>query len=205
MAMRSEFGQPGKPEESAATAARSDSAADLRLLEKIKHGDLDAFQCLYLDYQPRLTRFLMSLVHHPQLVEEVLDDTLLVVWDKAASFKGESKLSTWIFAIAYRKAMKALRKHDLPLEDMQAQSRLSEDPGPDEDWAQKRVHALLRSAMTRLSPQHRAVVDLTYFHDLGYREVAEILKCPVDTVKTRMFYARRYLRESLEGELDDWL
>jgi len=205
MASPSEFGQPGHPEESAANAARFGSAADLRLLEKIKHGDLDAFQCLYHDLQPRLTRFLMNLIHHPQLVEEVLDDTLLVVWDKAATFKGESKLSTWIFAIAYRKAMKALRKHDLPLEDMQAPNRLSEDPGPEEDWAQKRVHSLLRSAMTKLSPQHRAVVDLTYFHDLGYREVAEILNCPVDTVKTRMFYARRYLRESLEGELDDWL
>ena len=205
MASPSEFGQPGRPEGPAANAARSGSAADLRLLERIKQGDLDAFQCLYQDFQPRLTRFLMNLVHHPQLVEEVLDDTLLVVWDKAASFKGESKLSTWIFAIAYRKAMKALRKHDLPLEDMQAQGRASEEPGPEEDWARKRVHGLLRSAMTKLSPQHRAVVDLTYFHDLGYREVAEILKCPVDTVKTRMFYARRYLRESLDGELDDWL
>lgn len=205
MASPSEFGQPEHREGPAATAARSGAAADLRLLEKIKEGDLDAFQSLYQDYQPRLTRFLMNLVHHPQLVEEVLDDTLLVVWDKAATFKGESKLSTWIFAIAYRKAMKALRKHDLPLEDMQAQSRPSEEPGPEEDWAQKRMHGLLRSAMARLSPQHRAVVDLTYFHDLGYREVAEILKCPVDTVKTRMFYARRYLREHLEGELDDWL
>jgi RNA polymerase sigma factor (sigma-70 family) len=205
MASPSEFGQPGHRGDSAANAARSGSAADLRLLERIKEGDLDAFQCLYQDFQPRLTRFLMNLVHHPQLVEEVLDDTLLVVWDKAATFKGESKLSTWIFAIAYRKAMKALRKHDLPLEDTQAQSRVSEEPGPEKDWAQKRVHGLLRSAMTKLSPQHRAVVDLTYFHDLGYREVAEILECPVDTVKTRMFYARRYLRESLEGELNDWL
>ena len=205
MASPSEFGQPGSPEPSVATAARSGSAADLALLEEIKRGDLDAFQRLYRSFQPRLTRFLMNLIHHPQLVEEVLDDTLLVVWDKAATFKGESKLSTWIFAIAYRKAMKALRKHDLPLEDTGAESRPNEDPGPEEDWAQKRVHGLLRGAMERLSPQHRAVVDLTYFHDLGYREIAEILQCPVDTVKTRMFYARRYLREHLEGELDDWV
>ena len=205
MASPSESGQPAPPERSAALAARSGSAADLRLLERIREGDLDAFQCLYQDFQPRLTRFLMNLVHHPQLVEEVLNDTLLVVWDKAAAFKGESKLSTWIFAIAYRKAMKALRKHEPPVEDALAQSRVSEGRGPEEDWAQKRVHRLLRSAMARLSPQHRAVVDLTYFHDLGYREVAEILECPVDTVKTRMFYARRYLREHLEGELDDWI
>ena len=59
--------------------------------------------------------------------------------------------------------------------------------------------------MAELSPDHRAVVDLTYFHELGYREIAEILGCPVDTVKTRMFYARRHLRRCIEGELSDWV
>ena len=59
--------------------------------------------------------------------------------------------------------------------------------------------------MQSLSPDHRAVVDLTYFHDLGYREIAEIMDCPVDTVKTRMFYARRHLKKCLEGELPDWI
>ena len=205
MASPSEFGQPGHPEESAANAARFGSAADLRLLEKIKHGDLDAFQCLYHDLQPRLTRFLMNLIHHPQLVEEVLDDTLLVVWDKAATFKGESKLSTWIFAIAYRKAMKALRRQDEAVEDVDADRRMSSDPGPDDALGQRKLHSLLMQAMSELSPDHRAVVDLTYFHEIGYREIASILECPVNTVKTRMFHARRHLRLKLAGELADWL
>ena len=59
--------------------------------------------------------------------------------------------------------------------------------------------------MRKLSPEHCAVVDLTYYHELGYREIAEILDCPVDTVKTRMFYARRHLKRVLEGELPDWV
>jgi RNA polymerase sigma-70 factor (ECF subfamily) len=143
-------------------------------------------------------------VRHPHLVEEVLDDTMMVVWERGGSFKGESKLSTWIFAIAYRKAMRALLRYDEPLEDA----------GPRTAKAARRargrvrveqVHGLLRKAMEELSPDHRAVVDLTYFHELGYREIAEILGCPVDTVKTRMFYARRHLRRCLDGELSDWV
>ena len=60
-------------------------------------------------------------------------------------------------------------------------------------------------AKYELSPEHRAVVDLTYFHDMEYREIADVLGCPVDTVKTRMFYARRRLRRRMEGDLADWL
>ena len=84
---------------------------------RVSGGDRHAFDELYRLYRTRLERFLGNLVRHPQLVEEVLDDTLLVVWERAAGFKGESKLSTWIFAIAYRKAMKALRRYDAPIED----------------------------------------------------------------------------------------
>ena len=129
----------------------------------------------------------------------------MVVWERADSFKGESKLSTWIFAIAYRKAMKAVRRHDEPVEDRDSDMRRSSDGNPEEVYGHKRLHNLIRGAMQSLSPDHRAVVDLTYFHDLGYREIAEIMDCPVDTVKTRMFYARRHLKKCLEGELPDWI
>lgn len=179
--------------------------ADMRLLARIGEGDVTAFRELYEGYQPRLGRFLSNLIHHPPAVEEVLDDTLMVVWNRAASFKGESKLSTWIFAIAYRKAMKALRRLDLPVEDLTAETRHSPEAGPEDQFGVRRTHALLRVAMKQLSAEHRAVVDLTYFHDLSYREIADILECPVDTVKTRMFYARRHLKRCLEGELPDWI
>ena len=178
---------------------------EMLLLARIGQRDREAFEQLYRLYHPRLTRFLMNLVRRPPMVEEVLNDTLMVVWEKPNSFNGDSKFSTWVFAIAYRKAMKALRRQDVPMEDEEAKRRPSEEADPEQSFAQSRVHGLLIKAMSELSSDHRAVVDLTYFHELGYREIAEILNCPVDTVKTRMFHARRHLRKRMEGELADWI
>jgi RNA polymerase sigma-70 factor (ECF subfamily) len=144
-------------------------------------------------------------VRRPQLVEEVLNDTLMVVWQRPDSFHGGSKLSTWIFAIAYRKALKGLKKFDDPLEDPEVGERVSEEESPEENSAAFRRRDLLAEVMQELSPAHRAVVDLTYYHELDYNEIATILDCPVGTVKTRMFHARRQLRRLLEGDLEDWV
>jgi RNA polymerase sigma factor (sigma-70 family) len=195
----------GNPAVGASRAGQPTGAEELRLLGRVREGDRRAFEELYRIYHPRLMRFLINLVRRPQLVEEVLNDTLMVVWERSHSFKGASKLSTWIFAIAYRKAMKAVRRRDEPVEDRQAEQRPSPDDGPEEAVAHQRKQALLVRAIDELSPEHRAVVDLTYFHDMEYREIASILSCPVDTVKTRMFHARRRLRRRMEGELADWL
>jgi RNA polymerase sigma-70 factor (ECF subfamily) len=180
-------------------------ADDERLMAGICAKNMGAFEELYRGYHTRLSRFLFKLVHRPQLVEEVLNDTLMVVWDRAYSFNGESKLSTWIFAIAYRKAMKALRGQDMPVEDKWADERVSQDASPEDDLGHHMRHVLLMKAIGELSPEHRAVVDFTYFQDMGYREIAAIMGCPVDTVKTRMFHARRHLKRRLAGELPDWL
>ena len=120
-------------------------------------------------------------------------------------FRGSSKPSTWIFAIAYRTAQKARVRWPDPVEDPHFDDRISTDPEPDEAVRQQALHAALMKAMDQLSPDHRAVVDLTYFHDMGYREIAEIVDCPVDTVKTRMFHARRRLRQAMPGSLADWI
>lgn len=197
---------------SAGTAIRprTDSAPsggldERELLERVKAHDVDAFERLFRIYQPRLARFLINLVKRPQLVEEVLDDTMMVVWQTAGSFRGTSKLSTWVFAIAYRKALKARARWPDPLEDSSPDTRVSNDPAPDADLDRSRVRDALVGAMDGLSAEQRAVVDLTYFHGLGYREIGEILNCPVDTVKTRMFHARRRLKQALSGTLADWL
>jgi RNA polymerase sigma-70 factor (ECF subfamily) len=171
----------------------------------VRARDRDAFEALYRLYHPRLARFLLNLLHRPQLVEEVLNDTLFVVWERSETFRGASKLSTWIFAIAYRKAMKALRRLDEPVEDHDADLRPADGDEPDAPVNRDRMQTALMAALQRLSADHRAVVDLTYFHEMGYREISEIMDCPVDTVKTRMFHARRHLRRLLDGELSDWL
>jgi RNA polymerase sigma-70 factor (ECF subfamily) len=184
---------------------RSPSSDERELLARIANGDLQAFERLYRVYQPRLTRFLTTLLKRPQLIEEVLDDTMMVVWQTAGRFRGSSKPSTWIFAIAYRKAHKAQRRWPEPVEDPQVDTRVSEEPLPDENLQHDRLRAALMKAMDNLSADHRAVVDLTYFHGLGYREIAQIVDCPVDTVKTRMFHARRRLKQAMSGDLGDWL
>lgn len=186
-------------------AARPAGPDEIQLIGRVAARDLDAFEQLYRLYQPRLARFLINLVQRPQLVEEVLNDTMMVVWQTADRFKGASKPSTWIFAIAYRKAAKARVRWPEPIEDKAQDTRSSPDPGPDEQLQHRRLHDMLVEAMNRLSPDHRAVVELTYFHGMGYREIAEIMSCPVDTVKTRMFHARRRLRKAMSGGLSDWL
>ena len=130
---------------------------------------------------------------------------MLVVWSQPDMYDSASKLSTWIFAIAYRVALKARSRLDEPVEDTRAETRASPEVGPEQEISQRQTQEILAAAMGQLSADHRAVVDLTYFHEAGYREIAEILDCPVGTVKTRMHHARRHLRDMLAGQLGaDW-
>ena len=196
---------PGLASRSRAPAGQTPVSGDRDLLARVAARDLQAFERLYRLFQPRLTRFLTTLLRRPQLIEEVLDDTMMVVWQTADRFRGSSKVSTWIFAIAYRKACKAKVRWPDPVEDPERDSRVSEEPSPDDQLQHQHLHDALLRAMEQLSDDHRAVVDLTYFHGMGYREIAEIVDCPVDTVKTRMFHARRRLRQAIPGRLADWL
>jgi RNA polymerase sigma-70 factor (ECF subfamily) len=184
---------------------KQEAPRDAQLLERIAARDLKAFEQLYRHYQPRLSRFLVSIVNRPQLVEEVLNDTMMAVWSTAANFRGASKVSTWIFAIAYRQAMKARSRWDVPLPDLPDHDQESLDASPAELLHNSRTHDALVEAMNGLSADHRAVVDLTYFHGMGYREISEIMGCPIDTVKTRMFHARRKLKQVIPGDAGDWL
>ncbi|WP_395670312.1 RNA polymerase sigma factor [Phenylobacterium sp.] len=178
---------------------------EARWLNGVAQGDLRAFEALYRTYHPRLTRFLSNMLHRPALVEEVLDDTMLVVWSRPEGFGGSSRLSTWIFGIAYRKALKAARREDEPVAPSGVDERPSLEASPEQAVGQRQSQIVLLQAIRQLSPEHRAVVDLAYFHEMAYREIAEVMNCPVDTVKTRMFYARRHLKTKLAGRLVDWL
>ena len=195
---RAADGEPG-------SASKWSESDDARLIARIVAQDLRAFETLYRAYYPRLTRFLLNILRRAHLAEEVLNDTLMVVWRQPERYNGKSKVSTWIFAIAYRKALKALRRQDEPVEDRDAELRASPEAGPEQQLGRRQVQEVLLEAISELSSDHRAVVYLTYFHEAGYREIAELMDCPVDTVKTRMFHARRRLRNKLPGKLADWL
>ena len=191
-------GEAGQRESSA-------DAVDRRLLLRIGARDLAAFEQFYRSYHLRLGHFVMNLTRRPPLVEEVVNDTMLAVWRNPERYNGASRVSTWVFAIAYRQGLQALRRFDLPLEDAEDEGASPPDAGPEGEAGLASLAARLKAAVAALPPSQRMVVDLTYGQEMGYREIAEVMDCPVDTVKTRMFHARRALRAALGGELADWI
>ena len=184
---------------------RSTEAQDLALISRIARGELAAFESFYRGYHDRLGRFLGLMTSQAAIVEEALNDTMLVVWRRAATFNGQSKVSTWVFAIAYRTALKALRGRDEPLPEPEDERAAEDEPGPERRRAEGETRAAVARALDALSHEQRSVLVLTYFHDLPYAEIALIVGCPVDTVKTRAFHGRRRLRALLAGEPEDWL
>lgn len=182
------------------------TADDAALVARIRARDVRAFETFYKANHARLSRFLANLLRRPHLVDEVLGDTMMAVWNGIDGFRGGSLLTTWMFGIAYRQAMSALRKLDEPIDDARpGEEGATDAPEPEQVAGRESAARALGAAVGGLSAAHRAVVTLTYQQELGYREIAEILDCPVDTVKTRMFHARRQLRARLTGDLADWL
>jgi RNA polymerase sigma-70 factor (ECF subfamily) len=179
---------------------QTDGEADL--LGRVAAGDRHAFELLYRAYFPRLTRFLHRMTRSVPLIEELVNDTMLVVWQKADRFDGSCKVSTWVFAIAYRKACKALHGLDEPLEFL---DEVREgDPSCQPDWQFEQlslVHAV-DDALAALPLEQRAAFQLSFYHDMAYTEIADIMECPVNTVKTRLFHARRRLALLLGRQLE---
>ena len=192
---RSESKAPALPK-------RSADASDVALLTRIVAGDLRAFESLYRIYHPRLDRFLSLMTPRQTIVEEALNDTMLVVWRRSQTYNRRSKVSTWIFAIAYRTALKALRTQDEPVE-MAPDELCSDNAGPEQQLSAVETRSVLLKALDALSAEQRCVLVLTYFHDLPSAEIARIVDCPVDTVKTRVFHARRRLRATLHDHPGD--
>lgn len=184
---------------------RSADAVDTALLRQVSSGDLRAFESLYRNYHPRLTRFLGLMTSRRSVIEEALNDTMLVVWRRSATYNGQSKVSTWIFAIAHRTALKSLRSQDEAIDGPASAEAAAFDLDPEASRSERERRVALQRALEELSAEHRSVLVLTYFHDLPYAEIAEIVGCPVETVKTRAFHGRRRLRASLSGGLEDWL
>jgi len=173
---------------------------EVRLMERVALEDVGAFETIYRNYHPRISRFLRGMLRQSTLVDEVLDDTMLVAWRKAHTWDATSQLSTWLFAIAYRQALKALRRND-PAVELAEEPPIPASQEPDGELQHLQLHARLGLALGALSIEHRAVMELTYYQGYSCREIADIVGCPVATVKTRMFYARQRLRGLLAGEV----
>ena len=173
---------------------------EVGLLARIAAGDRLAFETLYRTYFSRLSRFIGRMARNAALIEEVVNDTMLVVWQKAATFDGSCKVSTWIFAIAYRKTLKGLKASDDPVE---SDSSLYEDDSgnqPEQTMNRQQLQQTVAEALDQLPAAQRAVMVLTYYHDMAYSDIAEVVDCPLNTVKTRMFHARHRLKDLLWNE-----
>ena len=192
--------QPPSP---SPTARAAQAGEETDLLRRIAAQDRAAFESIYGLYYRRLFAYILKVTRRAEMVEEVLNDVMLVIWRKAASFDGRSRPSTWIFGIAYHKALKALSQRAAAPStpagvngDEERAEPLCEEQ-PDSLAERRELASTLGRALHALSPEQRAVVELTYYFELSYQEIAEIVGCPVNTVKTRMFHARRRLRQLL--------
>lgn len=176
-------------------AADDGSQSDTDLIQAVARQDRRAFETLYRRYYPRLLGFARRWVSANEQAEEVVQEVMFAVWKDAATFQGRSKVSTWIFGITYRQAMKSIeRSSKLSLAD---DERMPERGTEDRALGNRELRLSLDKALAKLSPEHRTVLELTFFEDRNYREIAEILDCPQNTVKTRMFHARERLRRIL--------
>lgn len=168
------------------------------LLDRVAGGDRTAFEQIYTLYYPRLFRFLLRYTGSLGHVEELINDVMLVVWERAPDFRGRSKVSTWILGIAYRKGLRSLeRDRRRPQHEDVDELVVASTDSPEQDLSRRRLRDRVLAALARLPAEQRAVLELTYYHGFSYPEIAEILGCPHNTVKTRMFHARRKLRTLL--------
>ena len=167
---------------------------ELALLRLVATGDRSALTRLYLTYHARLFKFVFRLTRSYATADELVNDIMLVVWDKAGSFRGESKVSTWIFGIAYKQTMRRVTRKQLqltPLTDFDESGHDQDATMEIEDWVKQGLHALPAA--------QQLTVVLVFYLGLTYEETAEVTDCPVNTVKTRMFHARRKLKEYLSA------
>jgi RNA polymerase sigma-70 factor (ECF subfamily) len=168
---------------------------DSSLLAAVAAGDRRALEELYLSYHRRLARFLSRFTRRYENVEEIINDTFMVVWQNANEFRSASQVSTWIIGIAYRTALKSFRR-----QKNHAGASSLDDACPEQSidpTIETEVHDWLQQGLSRLPIEQRLTMELAYHMGHSLEEIAAITDCPVGTVKARMFHAREKLRQSL--------
>ena len=176
------------------------ATSDEALIARIASGDRLAMQVLFARHHVRIYRFVLRLVRDQWKAEDLISEVFLDVWRQADRFEGRSTVSTWLLAIARFKALSALRRK--PEEGLDEDAALEiEDlaDNPEMTLEKKDRSAVIRKCLMGLSAEHREIIDLIYYHEKSVEEVAKIVGIPENTVKTRMFYARKKLAEMLKA------
>jgi RNA polymerase sigma-70 factor (ECF subfamily) len=181
--------------------ARNSGTSDEALVRAIAEGDRQAMAVLYARHNVRVYRFILRLTANAATAEDLVSEVFLDVWRSAPRFEAKSSVATWLMAIARYKALSMMRQRiDAPLDDRIAESVEdgADDPETAADTARR--SEIIRKCLAQLSPAHREVMDLVYYHDKSVDEIAQIVGVLPGTVKTRMFYARAklagFLREA---------
>jgi RNA polymerase sigma-70 factor (ECF subfamily) len=171
------------------------ATSDEVLLESIANNGKAAMHVFYARHNAQIYKFIFRMVRDTSVAEDIVRQVFLDVWRNARQFEGRSQVSTWLHAIARSKALTALnrRRH----EDIE-QNNVREEPTPPEMSPNRgQTNAILLNCVAQLSPVHREIIDLFYYHEKSVEEVGEMIGIPQSTVKTRMFYARKQLVDLL--------
>jgi RNA polymerase sigma-70 factor, ECF subfamily len=173
---------------------------DKSLIESVAAGDRQAMQVLFQRHNVRVYRFVLRLVGQEAIAEEIVGDVFLNVWQYAASFQSRCEVTTWILTIARHKAISLLRRRgEAPLTDAMADTVPDPHEGAEAGIERAERSELVRACLAQLSPLHREIIDLVYYHEKSVEEVAQIVGAPKATVKTRMFYARSHLAKLIKA------
>ena len=184
-----------------AIAATTDKySSDEVLVERIAAGDKLAMQVLFTRHRTSVYRWLFRFVGNETVAEDLLSDVLFDVWQQAGRFEGRSAVTTWLLSIARFKALSARRRRtDAPLDETIEATVADSADNAEVVLEKKHQGEMLRDALTKLSPEHREIIDLVYYHEKSVDDAADILSIPRATVKTRMFYARKKLAELVQA------
>jgi RNA polymerase sigma-70 factor (ECF subfamily) len=175
------------------------AADDASLITRIAAGDVVALRGLFARNHVRIYRFILRLVRNPAIAEELTNEVFLEIWRNAGNFAGASSAATWVLSIAHHRAVSSLRRRRESSWDDHAAQDLPDTADDPETAAQKADKSgLLRRCINALSPEHTAIIDLVYYDEMSVGEAAAVLQIPENTVKTRLFHARKRLTEMLK-------
>jgi RNA polymerase sigma-70 factor (ECF subfamily) len=180
--------------------------SDEILIKSIAAGDQAAMRSLYSRHNERVLRFIIRIVTDAGCAEDLVAEVFIDVWSQADRFEGRSQVLTWILSIARHKALSALlaqrRRRVAEVDDTAMEMIVDTADTPEQTLLDQDCGAQLRTCLAQMSREHREIIDLVYYHEKSVEEVASIIHMPRNTVKTRMFYARKRLGQLLSTHRD---
>jgi RNA polymerase sigma-70 factor (ECF subfamily) len=177
--------------------SRLHTSGENELVHRIAAGEQDALRELYAVYGQRLYAYALRMLSDPSSAEDVVQESLIAVWHSAKRFRGEGRVIAWLLGIVHNKALNALRKPAASSLEEIVQEPPDPLDSPDDQVVNQEQQQLVRDSLDNLSLEHRLVLELVFYQGLTLKEVADVVNCPVGTVKSRLSYAKTSLKRVL--------